>query len=236
MPKAAFCGETLRGKIPSVVRHCRRLRAHECCPFIPSIGLLGVSQFVPAGAQAECRRISTGVHINKAVRRCACGSNGGFVPEHRLSCAVIRVFEGCKRTAHGTARHLQCKRAGQRPLCLPRAHRGRSAPATDQGTHLFCSPSSRPASQGRLQTLRPPVRTVLRQQLSRVIIAAACIQLFPLSEQVFVDFQIAVGVRTRRLAVCHRRVSVPDIPARRDALMHRTLPSKCADVLSSRSR
>ena len=113
-----LCGETLRGKIPSVVRHCRRLRAHECCPFIPGTGLLGVSQFVPADAQAECRRISTGVHINKAVRRCACGSNGGFVPEHRLSCAVIRIFEGCKRTAHSTARHLQCKRAGQCPLCL----------------------------------------------------------------------------------------------------------------------
>ena len=104
-----ICGETLHSKIPSVVRHCRRLRTHERCPFIPCTGLLGVSQFVPAGAQAECRRISTGVHINKAVRCCACGSNSCFVPEHRLSCAVIRIFEGCKRTAHSTARHLQCK-------------------------------------------------------------------------------------------------------------------------------
>lgn len=35
-----LCGETLRGKIPSVVRHRRRLRTHERCPFIPCTGLL----------------------------------------------------------------------------------------------------------------------------------------------------------------------------------------------------
>ena len=68
-----LCGETLRGKIPSVVRHRRRLRTHKCCPFVPGTGLLWVSQFVPADTQAECRRISAGVHINKAARRCACG-------------------------------------------------------------------------------------------------------------------------------------------------------------------
>ena len=36
-------GETLRGKIPSVVRHRRRLRTHERCPFVPGTGLLQVS-------------------------------------------------------------------------------------------------------------------------------------------------------------------------------------------------
>ncbi len=36
-----LCGETLRGKIPSVVRHCRRLRAHECCRSFQAQACLG---------------------------------------------------------------------------------------------------------------------------------------------------------------------------------------------------
>lgn len=209
--------ETLRGKIPSVVKYRRRLRTHKVLPFVPGWACFGLP-ICPSRRTGRCRAHKHRRSHQQSRWWRAAGSNGGFVPEHRLSCAVIRVFD--KPQAHSTRQHCATSSANERvsaPALPARALRGGQRLRLRQTRHAsICSPSSRPASQGRLQTLRPPVRAVYAPQLARVIIAATCIQLFPWRAG-FRRFQITVGVRTRRLAVCHRRVSYRMFP-RRDAL------------------